>query len=159
MIRGHSLLLLLIYGAFAVSGGCYVKGMLIYRGVESWPSVEATIVGSGGREVVVSAPTRYDPTGTTRIDSRFVEFQYLVEGKFYRGISITPDGGALLPNHRDEPLRAFYKPSSPDIAVLVPVPFRGTGFLSTAGFTGILVVAHLWFFFRGARPLRKGRGD
>jgi len=140
----HSLLLL-IYATFVVSGGCYLKGVLTYKSVESWPSVEAKIVGSGGEEISVSTPTRYDFTSTTTIDSRFVEFVYSVEGKAFRSISATPDGGFLFPNPRNEPLRAFYKPSSPDIAVLTPVPFRGTGLLITAGISGILVVAHLWF--------------
>jgi len=140
----HSLLLL-IYASFVVSGGCYLKGVLTYQGVESWPSVEAKIVGAGGDVVSVSTPRRYDFTSTTTIDSRFVEFQYSVGGSSFRGISATPDGGFLFPNSRNEPLRAFYNPSSPDIAVLTPVPFRGKGLLSTAGFTGILVAAHLWF--------------
>lgn len=140
----HSILLL-IYASFVVSGGCYLKGVHTYQGVESWPSVEAKIVGSGGDVVSVSTPSRYDFTSTTTIDSRFVEFQYSVGGNSFRSISVTPDGGYLFSNSRNEPLRAFYNPSSPDIAVLTPVPFRGTGLLITAGFTGILVAAHLWF--------------
>jgi hypothetical protein len=140
----HSLLLL-IYASFVISGGCYLKGVLTYQGGESWPSVEAKIVGSGGDVVSGSTPSRYDFTSTTTIDSRFVEFQYSVGEKSFRSILATPDGGFLFPNPQNEPLKAFYKPSSPDVAVLTPVPFRGTGLLITTGFTGILVVAHLWF--------------
>lgn len=136
--------LLLIYAAFIISGGGYLRGVLKYGSVESWPSVEAEIVDLGGDVISFPTQSRFG-FSSTLIDSRFVEFRYSVEGNTYRGTAGTPDGGGLPINPWNQPLRAFYKPSSPEVAVLAPVPFKGTGLLAAAGFSGILVLGHLWF--------------
>jgi len=66
----------------------------------------------------------------------------------------------------NEPWRAFYKPASPKVAVLAPIPYEAGGWLLTTLVTGIIVITHLWFAvpewlagFRGRRnapPRRAG---
>ena len=137
-------ILILIYATFIVAGSLYIKGFIIYRGIDSWPSVDAEVVGAGGTVISVPTQTRYGASSST-IDSRFVEFRYSVEGQLYESNKATPDGGGLPINPMNQPWRAFYKPSAPDIAVLSPIQFRGTGLLVTAVFSGIIVLVHLWF--------------
>jgi Protein of unknown function (DUF3592) len=136
-------ILLLIYAAFLIFGGLYLRGWLRYRGVESWPSVNAEIVGGGGNLSSVPNQTRYG-SGSTTIDTRFVEFQYSVEGKTYRSKTGSPDSGGLPAAIVGEPSwKAFYKPSSPEIAVLSPTPFSGELFLFIAALSGIIVLVHI----------------
>ena len=139
-----NVILLAVYLIFVISGGLYIRDFLKYRGIDSWPSVSAEILGGGGNVVSFPTQTRYG-MNTTTIDSRFVEFRYSVEGKSYRSKNATPDRGGLPLNPFNRPWRAFYKPSSPDIAVLSPVPFQGTGLLVTAIFSGMIGMGYLWF--------------
>ena len=139
----NNVILLLVYGAFIIAGALYLRGWLKYRGIESWPSVNAENVREGGSLDWIPSNGRYP----TRIDSRFVEFQYSVDGQNYKSTNATPDGGGLPMSIIGEPpqaFRAFYKPSSPGIAVLSPTPYRGVGLMVTAAVSGILVLAHVW---------------
>lgn len=138
--------LLLIYSAFIVSVGLYFRGFTKYRGVETWPSVPVEILSAGGEVITQSRISRGGYT-TTAVDARFVEFRYTVEGRDYIGTNATPDGGGVPSSYGNRPLAAYYDSSSPDVAVLFPVPFRGTGYLVVSGFLGILVAAHLSFTF------------
>jgi hypothetical protein len=139
-----NLFALLICMTFVIFGVLYLCGFIKYRGVDSWPSVSAEIVGGGGDVVSIPTQTRYGMNSTT-MDSRYVEFRYSVEGKSYRSKTATPDGGGLPFNPLQRPWKAFYKPSSPDVAVLSPIPYQGTGFLIAAVFSGMLVMGYLWF--------------
>ena len=136
-------ILLLVYAAFIIAGSFYLRGYLKYRGIDSWPSVSAEIVGGGGSLDSMPSGGRYGGSSTT-IDSRYVEFQYSVDGETYRSRTATADGGGLPVSIIGEPWRAFYKPSSPNIAVLSPTPYRGVGAMVTAVFSGILVFVHVW---------------
>ena len=140
----NNTILILIYATFIVAGGLYLRGIIIYRGIDSWPSVDAVVLRAGGTMISMPTQTRYGVSSST-IDSRFVEFHYTVEGQLYQSNKATPDGGGLPINPMNQPWRAFYKPFAPDIAVLAPIPFQGTGLLVTAVFSGIIVLAHLWF--------------
>lgn len=137
-------ILLLVYLTFVISGGLYLHGFLKYRGVDEWPSANAEIVGGGGNLDSFPTQTRYGMS-TTTVDSRFVEFRYSVGGTSYRSKTATPDGGGLPLNPLNRPWRAFYKPSSPDVAVLSPIPYQGNGLLIAAVFSGMLVAGYLWF--------------
>ncbi len=137
-------ILVLIYATFVVAGSLYLRGFILYRGIDTWPSVDAEVVRAGGTMVSVPMQTRYGARSST-IDARFIEFRYSVDGKVFVGNKATPDAGGWPINPTNRPWRAFYKPGSPDIAVLEPIPFRGTGFLITAVFTGVIVLVHLWF--------------
>lgn len=139
----HNSILILIYATFIVTGILYLQGFMNYRGVDSWPSVDAEIVGSGGRVISVPSQTRYG-SRTSTIDSRFVVFRYSVDGQVYTSNKATPDGGGFPLNPMNLPWRAFYKPSSPNIAVLSPIPFQGIGLLVSAIFSGCIVIVHLW---------------
>jgi len=136
------LMLVILLVPFSVTLGLYVRGVLKYRDIESWPSVEARIIRSGGTKTSVLFNTRTG-TRTQIIDSTFVEFEYSVDGEFFRSNRATPDGGDLLPKPWSEPWRAYYKPSSPEVAVLNPVPYQGNGLLFASVFLGILWVTHL----------------
>lgn len=127
-----------------ISAGRYVHGFVKYWGVESWPSVRAEIIDVGGDVTSFPSQNRFGTSSTT-IDSRFAEFRYTVGSQTYRSTTVSPDGGGLPLNSLDRPWRAFYNPSSPDTAVLIPVSFQGTGLLIAATFSGILVFVHLWF--------------
>ncbi len=142
-------ILLIIYSTFAISGGLYLRGVTKYRSVDTWPWVGAEILHVGGARDSVPTQTMFG-LGSTTIDSRVVEFRYSVEGQSYRSKMATPDGGGLPLNPLGRPWRAFYDPSSPEVAVLAPVPFRGTGFIVTAAFSGVFVALHLWFAVPGS---------
>jgi hypothetical protein len=137
-------MLILIYATFVLSAGPYLRDVIRYRGVESWPSVSAVLVREGSGRVVIPTQTRYGPS-SSMTDIGFVEFDYTVDGKTYRGTKATPNGGGLPINPYLSPLRAFYKPGSPEVAVLVPIPYQGFGVSLVAAITGLIVVVHLWF--------------
>ncbi|MDF1755602.1 MAG: hypothetical protein P1U89_22625 [Verrucomicrobiales bacterium] len=137
----HYLPLLLIYAVFLVSGTLYLRGLWQYRGIESWPSVPAEIVESGGVHFSTPFYGRFGLT-TNTVDSRFVGFEYTVNGETFQSRGAPPYQGNLsFPESR----KAYYNPAAPHIAVLNPVPFQSDGLLITAVFTGILVFGHLWF--------------
>ncbi len=52
--------------------------------------------------------------------------------------------------------RAYYKPSSPEIAVINPIPYQGTRWLGTAAISGLFVLVHLYFSLPWLDP-RKSR--
>jgi len=137
------LLLVTVYAVFIVAVCLYVRKSFKYRGVDTWPSVEAKIVGGGGGMFTVPNTGRYG-TGSTTIGSSFVEFEYFVAGHRYSSKTASPNGGGLPPQIPGESWKAFYNPSSPDIAVLSPMPYFGVGLLVMAGFSGIVVLPHLW---------------
>ncbi|MCB1086750.1 MAG: DUF3592 domain-containing protein [Verrucomicrobiae bacterium] len=145
--------LLLIYSVFIFSGSLYLRGVIRYRYIKNWPSVPAEIVDAGGQLNTVSRDTKFGST-TIAIDSRFIEFRYVVAGESYSGIKVTPDGGGLPVNPTNLPLRAYYDPKSPETAVLNPIPFQGTGLLFAAFFSGIVVAVHLGVT---VLPMAKGK--
>jgi hypothetical protein len=146
-----------IYATFLVAGGLYLRGWIHYYNIDSWPSVDAEIVGTGGDLVSIPTQNRYGGSSSITVDNRYVEFRYFVEGHLYTSKTATPDGGGLPINLMNQPWRAFYKPSSPDVAVLDPVHFQGTGPLVVAAFSGIIVLVHLGFMiptlFTRSRPV------
>lgn len=135
----HSILLL-VYVVFTVSGSLCLHEYLKYRGIDTWPSVNAEIVSAGGGLNTIPTQSRYG-AGTTSIDSRFVEFQYTVEGKVYK----TKTSGGVPPIVMGEPWMAYYNPLSPDIALLSRTPNWSAGLIITAAFTGLIVLVHVWF--------------
>ena len=141
----NAVILALIYAVFIIAGGLYLRGWLKHREIDKWPSVDAEIVGGGGSLVSIPGSGRYGGSNSNTMDTRYVEFEYSVDGRTYRSKTATPDGGGLPLYPGDEPWKAFYKPSSPEVAVLSPIPYQGIGFLVTALFMGTIVVVHLWF--------------
>jgi hypothetical protein len=129
----------LLYMVFIVTGCICLRQHLRYVGIDSWPSVNAEIVGSGGGMHTIPTHGRYGMSSTT-IDSQFVEFQYSVGGKVYT----TKVSEGLPPRAIGEPWRAYYKPSSPDIALLSRSPHRSAGLIVVATFSGIFVLVHAW---------------
>ena len=134
-----------IYAAFIISGCLYVHRWLRYRDIDTWPSVDAKIVGSGGSLVFFQSPGRYGGSSSTAMDSRYTEFEYSVDGQTYRSRTATPDGETVPIYVSGRPHKAHYKPSSPEVAVLIPIPYMGLGILATALFSGMFVAVHLWF--------------
>jgi|GEM_PF-4435004 len=134
-----------IYAVFIISGCLYVHRWLKYRDIDTWPSVDAEIVGSGGSLVLIPSQSRYGGSSYTGMDSRFTEFEYSVDGQTYRSRTATPNGGAVTIYVPNRPHKAFYKPSSPEVAVLTPIPYMGFGILAIVVFSGMFVVVHLWF--------------
>lgn len=140
-------LFLLVVGAiFVTSSGIYLRGWLRYRGVESWPSVGAEVIRSGGTSFSVPS---HSSTGssTATVDTSFVEFEYSVNGKTYRSNTATPNRKGLSLAGLQPPWKAFYKPSSPDIAVLAPLPYDGRRWIFIATVTGIMALMYCWFSF------------
>ncbi|MCF7675556.1 MAG: DUF3592 domain-containing protein [Akkermansiaceae bacterium] len=132
-----------VYAVFFVAVGLYAHRSFKYRGVDTWPSVDAKIVGGGGGMFTIPTSGRFG-TGSTTLDSSFVEFEYFIDGQRYISKTSSPNGGGLPPQGLNESWKAFYDPSSPDIAVLSPTPYWGAGLLVIAGFSGIIVLTHLW---------------
>lgn len=131
---------------FIASSGLYLHGWLKYRGVESWPSVGAEIVRSGGGSIFV--PTQGGTgSGTKIVDTSFVEFEYSVNRKTYRSNTATPNRKGLSLVGLRPPWNAFYKPSSPDVAVLAPHPYSGRHWIFIATVTGIMTLMYCWFNF------------
>ncbi len=143
--RAKLIVTVVFYVVFIVAGTQYVRGMINYHNIDSWPSVEAEVVGTGGNLVSVPTQSKYGGSSSYRVDTRFVVFRYSVEGRLYTSKTATPDGGGLPMNPMNQPWRAYYNPSSPDVAVLDPANFRGIGSLVAAVFSGIIVLPHLWF--------------
>ena len=127
-----------MYAIFIVTGGLCLQDYLKYRGIDSWPSVDAEVVGSGGGIYTIPTQSRYGMSSTT-INSQFVEFQYTVEGKVYR----TKAPGGLPLTAVGEPWRAYYKPSSPDIALLSRTPHRSAGLIVLSTISGLIVLVHV----------------
>lgn len=142
--RPLNALLALVYATFAFAGAHELYQRVRFHDVQNWPSVPARIVNAGGGPISVrndwwSAPR----TGT--VDASYVEFEYSVGSETYRGDQGSPNGGGLPMNVFDEPWRAFYKPASPSVAVLAPIPYQAGGWLLTAVVSGLVASAHLWF--------------
>ena len=131
---------------FITSSGIYLCGWLKYRGVESWPSVGAEIVRSGGTSYSVPS---HSSTGSSSaiVDTSFVEFEYSVNGRTYRSNTATPNRKGLSLAGLQPPWKAFYKPSSPEIAVLAPLPYDGRSWVFVAMATGIMTLMYCWISF------------
>lgn len=175
MRRAH-ITLVLIYCVCFAAGAWWLCQWSKFRGVEKWPSVEAVILNERGSSVPYRID-RWDGTHTGTTTSYAVEFQYIVDGRTYRGDLGSPDGkaprkacrvdlgspdGKVLSFVPYVPQTAFYKPGSPEVAVLDPAPFRGTGYLMTFLASGIIVGMHLCFvlaeqlcFFRLRRAVKR----
>jgi hypothetical protein len=137
----------LIYSIFLLSLGLYLRARVIYKGIESWPSTEATLIGSGGDLRSTTSMSRVG-LSTHAIDTRYLEYEYIVEGKLYRSSRMRADGG--LPTQTDSTWRAYYNPSVPEISVLDPTPYQGSDLLSLAGVFGVLAGVHLCFAVFGS---------
>lgn len=164
---------------FMVSTGFYVRNRIKFWDVENWPSVNAEEVRESGSVDSVPVQTRTG-SGLMRIGTLSVRFQYKVQGILHHGELASPDGGGLPlnPTTREgkmdsggepmsslkgtplAPWRAYYKPLSPEIAVINPIPYQGTRWLGTAAVSGLLVLVHLygslpWFDPRKSRSQHK----
>ena len=137
--------LFFIYGMFVIFLCLYLRGVIRYRGVESWPSVSAEVIRVGGERVSFPITNRSGIGSSATIDARFVEFSYTVSGESYQGTMASPDGGGLPLNPFGQPWRAYYKPSAPEIAVLNPVPFEGLELFTFSVVFGLLIGGHLCF--------------
>lgn len=136
--------LLLIYAALVVSLSAYIDGRLTYRGLESWPSVDAEIMGFGGSVTTIPGQGRYGVSNST-MDTRFTQFRYSIEGREYANDTVSPNENALPLNPFNRPWRAYYNPENPETAVLIPVAYRGTNLLVLVSLSGLFVILHLWF--------------
>lgn len=161
-LRTH-FMLVLIYGTCLTAGTQWVRQWIRFRGVQDWPSVAARIVNQGSTSIPYQIEDRHG-SRTGRTDASFVAFEYSVNGNTYSSNLATPDGGGLPFNPFGEPWRAFYKPGSPHLAVLLPSPYQGTGWLLTTLVSGMLVGIHLFFTvpdqvvrFRLWKLARRGR--
>jgi hypothetical protein len=139
---GANFFLLVIYGTFPIAAAIYVRGRITYEGVEQWPSVEATAVRETGS--LLSGPNGGSKGGPSTIDSRSARFEYTVNGRTFTGDHFSPDGGGVQGPGPEDSWRAYYNPSSPEIAVLNPVPYKGYGAFAAAIVTGIMAGAHLY---------------
>lgn len=142
-LRAHGFILG-IYATFVICLTFYIHRSITFQDVESWPWVPALIVDAGGELASVPFYSRSGSNMTT-IDTRFVEFTYSVNGKLFRGNRVSPDGRGFPANPSAPGSRAYYKPSAPEIAVLIPTPFEGTGLLFAIVLLGLLIITHLWF--------------
>lgn len=129
------------YAAFILSFFLYFHESLKYRGIEAWPSVDARIVGGGGGINTFPGGGKFG--GSTTIDNRWVEFEYFIEDHRYVSKTARPNGGGLPLEPMHGAWKAFYNPSSPDVAVLSPIPYSGVGLIIVAGCSGSIVLAHL----------------
>lgn len=137
-----SILLILIYGIGFSTGGYWILQRVKFSGVEDWPWVEARITDGGSSVISYQHETRQGhQRGSVPVSH--VKFTYTVDGRGYQGDLATPDGGGLPDNPFHEPWKAYYKPGSPEIAVLCPVSYRGTGWLLASLVTAVLVGIHL----------------
>ena len=150
--------LALFYLIFLYSAGSHIRDVIRYWNVESWPSVNAEIIGSGGYQTSFTRQSRYYGVSSTSIDTEYVAFVYAVDGKTYLSTKSTPDKQGprfFPPNIEDFPpsrgpkrkVTAYYKPSAPDIAVLHRAKYEGSTMLLIAGFSGFLVFGHIMFAF------------
>jgi hypothetical protein len=126
-----------------------------FRGVQDWPSVDARIIASGSDSYTMRKEY-WDGSGTYNIDASYVHFEYSVDGQTYGSHLATPDGGGLplyptftivdQSGERETAPRewkAFYKPTSPRTAVLLPIPYEGMAWLYITLFCGLMIVVHL----------------
>jgi hypothetical protein len=143
-----NLILILIYATFVVAGACDLFQRILFHDVENWPSVSARILNSGGGHVEVRSEWWTGPR-TGSVDTSYVEFEYSVDGQIFRSERGTPNGGGLPHNMFNEPWKAFYKPASPEVAVLAPIPYRAGGWLLATLVSGLVVITHLWFSLPG----------
>jgi hypothetical protein len=153
-IRAY-LYVILIYGVCVGSGSFWLSQRIRFHGVKDWPSVPARIIDSGNNSYSVRSEY-WDGSKTRTIDGSYAIFEYSVGDRSYVSDLPTPDGGGLPlyptvtfvngSGQRESPARewkAFYNPSKPSTAVLVPVSYQGTMWLYTALVSGLLVVIHL----------------
>ncbi|NRB74499.1 MAG: DUF3592 domain-containing protein [Verrucomicrobiales bacterium] len=138
---------ILLYGIFLFSFGLYLRGHIVYHDVETWPSVPARDLSQKGDTFNQSSYGRNDPTNS-QVDTRAVSFEYEVDGTSYIGSRASADSRGISYARLDQLNSASYKPSNPEIAVLVPTPFTGATFLMISVISGLLVTGHLYFTIR-----------
>ncbi len=136
-IRNH-LYLILVYGTFIISGSFWLAQRIKFHEVREWPSVDAHIIEHGNENYTLRSEDRYG-SGMRSHGASYVLFEYMVDGQPYLSNLATPDGGGLpvyptmtvvdesgRSDAAARQWRAFYKPTSPKTAVLVPTTYRGT---------------------------------
>lgn len=151
-----SALLIVIYGICFSTGGYWIGQRLRFAGVEDWPCAEARIIGGGTVAIPYQRESRYGHEHG-KVHVSHVTFTYTVDGRGYQSDLATPDGGGLPGNPFEEPWKAYYKPGSPEVAVLRPVSYQGTGWLLTSLVTAVLVGIHLCVAMPGWLARRGGR--
>ena len=161
MRKAHfNALLALIYATFAFAGAHEIYLRIRFHDVQNWPSVPARIVSAGGGAIRVRNDWWSAPR-TGMVDASHVEFEYSVGNKTYRGDRGSPNGGGLPMNVFNEPWRAFYKPTSPHVAVLAPVPYQAGGWVLATFVSGVVEITQLWFvvpeWLASYRAYRHGR--
>lgn len=151
---GRRIAMGVVWTAFLVMAFDCVGKHLKYRGVETWPSVEAALLDawSGTHTVSTVSYGKSGQSGGTSVEFGGVHFQYTVNGVRYDGHTATPDGHRLPSKKPFEPWRAYYDPESPGTAVLGPYPYHG-GFLPMVlCVTGAFLAMHLYFTFFPPKP-------
>lgn len=140
-IRAH-IFLIAIYGCCLFTGGTWLSRSITYQGVQNWPTVKATIVDQHENRQVFT--TQYwNGAKAKAIGDTYVAFEYTVDGRTFVSDRSTPDGGSAPLNPLRQEWKAYYNPSSPDIAVLAPIPYQGTGWLLATLVSGVLIGIHL----------------
>jgi hypothetical protein len=147
----------LFYGMLLLSLSYWVRETVKFHGVKSWPKVPATILEHGSGGVTYRMETR---TGT-QIGHRaasWVKFSYSVEGTTYQSDLGSPNGGGVPVRFHflgEEPegpwhesWEAYYDPDHPEVAVLSPVPYDGTGWLVVAFASGSVALVHAFFWVK-----------
>lgn len=135
----------LFYALFFLSGGYWLWQTAKFHGVEEWPQVEAKILDHKDQSLpFIRAWYTGDQVGS--VDASSVIFAYVVKRQVYESRLATPDGGGLPGRYGDEPWKAFYKPGSPDLAVLSRVPYRGNLLMAVATTCALPVGVHFYFW-------------
>ena len=147
---------LFAYASLFVSLGFYLNVKLDYWNVESWPSVEAKLNRAG--EIITTAPERnHYVFHNLTLDPQFLYYTYSVEGQEYMSDTVSPNTKVMPMNPFNRPLRAYYNPKDPRIAVLIPTPYEETTVLVIAAFSALFVTLHFWFTFPEWWAQRKRR--
>lgn len=143
---GSWLLLMGIYLAFFLSAALYFYRRSVYADVKSWPSVEAFNVRETSFSQWIGTPG-FRSGRQVSMDS--VRFEYRVGGESFLGRRASANGGGLPSLMPGESRRAYYRPESPEIAVLSQREFDGEDYWLAMFASGMLVAGHLWFSISG----------
>lgn len=145
----------LLYVLFFFTAGSWLLKAVKYHGVEEWPSVEARSIEYGGDVESYPGYSKWGHSATVR-DSRWVSYEYEVNGVLFRGATAGPD----LKDHprevRNAGVKVFYKPTDPATSVLTASPYEGTTLLLIAMLSGCAAVVHAWCFFADRRDKNPG---
>ncbi len=142
-------LMLAIYLAFIVVLGTHVRNLVRYHDVENWPAASAHYLNSGGESLRKPIETQFGQRMAT-VDTRWVRYAYVVDGKEYRSRRVSPNGGGSATS-----AAAYYHPSNPAVAVLNPEPYRGTTWVVLSFFLGFFVCVHAWFAIQNLLPKKR----